>query len=116
MPDRNPQRSSSVYLALYGPKGSVIFDHPYADSARWMWTPARHLAVSILPGYGCLLPASRLPGPQGRPAGGDPLVVLRLAAGTAPGCFEYQACSLTAASADAVEPAAGSPHLPCRDI
>jgi len=33
---RKNQRWSPVYLALYGPEGSVIFDHPYnADYALW---------------------------------------------------------------------------------
>src|SRR6266568_2328355 len=40
---------------------------------------------------------------QGRPGGGDPVVVLGSAAGTEPGRFEHQACSLSAASASARE-------------
>ena len=34
-----------MYLALYGPKVSVIFDHPYNDyvDAR---TPGQHIAIA----------------------------------------------------------------------
>jgi len=65
-----------------------------------------HIARLWVPPSG--QPAAR--GSQGRPAGGDPVVVLGLAAGTEPGRFEHQACSLSAASASAGERQACCPH------
>src|SRR5262245_48945661 len=33
---RKTERGSRVYLALYGPKGSVISDHPYNDAPMFV--------------------------------------------------------------------------------
>jgi len=42
-----------VYLALYGPQGLVIFDHPYnADSERLRMFPTWRVAARITSSFG----------------------------------------------------------------
>ena len=47
-----------MYVALYGPKGLVIFDHPYSGgSARVGRSEGRRHSVAALRGTACRLPA-----------------------------------------------------------